>query len=333
VIGAESYAWRLRHASLLPWDPATLLAMAEQRVAAIDTLLAGQPAPTELALSPELEATAARLDQASLLGLYDRIQTENRAATKRAGFVSIPDGVGPVRARVTPEALVPLTGDGGSMNPPPPFVADETGWWNVEHFDPAMPLDQRERTVREAALFRDTAMGPYAVHEGVPGHHLQLSIARLLKNPLRNLFQDPVQNEGWALYAESEMWEQGGLGASAAARYYMLRSWRFRARRVVYDVRIETGAWTLQQGADWKYEAKSGEGRLDPDVKRSINWPAQLICYFAGKEQILALKADAKKKLGARFDERRFHDQLLALGSVPFVFARAKLLGEAVPDF
>lgn len=335
VIGAENYAWRLAHASLLPWSPLALLALAEARLAMVDgelgELAPKLPAP---ALLPEALAQAATdLDQASLLALYDRIQVHHRAAIEAAGFVTIPAAVGPVRARVTPDAMVPLTGDGGSMNPPPPFIDDNVGWWNVEHFDPAMPLAARQKTVRESALFEQSSMGPYAVHEGMPGHHLQLSIARRNPDPLRSLFQDAVQNEGWALYAEGEMWEQGGLGTSIEARVNTLRSWRFRIRRVVYDVKIETGAWTLQQGADWKRGTAPGQAVVDPDVRRAVNWPSQLVCYFAGKEQILALKADFRKKLGADYSERRFHDELLALGSVPYVFARSKLLGEPVPDF
>jgi uncharacterized protein (DUF885 family) len=335
VVGAASYAWRLERASLLPWRPAALLALAEERLKSVDGELAmlvpqlAPPAP----LSKELEQAAVDLDQASLLALYDRIQVRHRAAIEAAGFLTIPAGVGPVRARVTPDAMVPLTGDGGSMNPPPPFIDDNVGWWNVEHFDPSMPLAEREKTVREAALFETSRMGPYGVHEGLPGHHLQLAIARLNPNPLRSIFQDAVQNEGWALYAEGEMWEQGGLGPSLEARVNTLRSWRFRIRRVVYDVKIETGEWTLQQAADWKRETGPGQAVVDPDVRRAVNWPAQLICYFAGKEQILALKADYRRKLGADYSERRFHDELLALGSVPYVFARAKMLGEPVPGF
>lgn len=64
-----------------------------------------------------------------------------------------------------------------------------------------------------------------------------------------------------------------------------------------------------------------------------MNWPAQLSAYFAGKEQILDLKRAYRAKLGNAYSERRFNDELLALGSVPYVFARAKLLGEPVPDF
>jgi len=335
VIGADNYAWRLKHAAMLPWDPPALRALAERELAAVDGELATlvPNLPPVAPLSPELEAAAANLNQKSLLEFYDRIQVENRAAIEAKGFVTIPSGVGPIHARVTPDAMVPLTGDGGSMNAPPPFMDDDTGWWNVEHFNPAMSREEREKTVRQAALFHDNQMGPYSVHEGLPGHHLQLSIARLNPDPLRNLYQDVVQNEGWALYAEGEMWEQGGMGPSLAAHVNTLRSWRFRIRRVIYDVNIETGVWDLQQAGDWKSQAAPGQGRVDPDIKRAINWPAQLIGYFCGKEQILALKEDYRKKMGADYSERRFNDELLALGSVPFVFARAKMLGEPVPDF
>ena len=335
VIGATNYAWRLRHAELLPWSPAQLLALAQGELRDVDgeiaTLAPQLPPPAPLPAA--LEDAAVHLDQAALLVLYDAIQADYRATIASAGFVTIPTGTGAIRARVTPDAMVPLTGDGGSMNPPPPFIGDPTGWWNVEHFDPAQPLAEREEIVRRAAQFRQNGMGPYAAHEGMPGHFLQLSVARLNADPLRSLFQDAVQNEGWALYAEQEMWEQGGLGRSVAAHHSMLQGWRFRIRRVVYDVNVETGAWTLQQAADYRAQAAAGSVRPDAEILRAINWPAQLICYFAGKEQILALKADYRRKMGAAYSERRFNDELLALGSVPYVFARARMLGEPVPGF
>lgn len=335
VIGADNYAWRLRHADLLPWTPPALLALAQQELKTVDGEIAAlsAKAPKEPPLTPAQEKQARELDQASLLALYDHIQVDYRAAIEKAGFVTIPAAVGPVRARVTPDAMVPLTGDGGSMNPPPPFLDDATGWWNVEHFDPKMSLADRESTIRDAVLYRFNGMGPYAAHEGLPGHHLQLAIARLNPDPIRNLFQDPVQNEGWALYAEQEMWEQGGFGDAPRTHLAVLGSWRGRIRRVVYDVNMETGAWTLQQGADWRAQKPAGVAKVSPEILRAVNWPAQLICYFAGKEQILALKRDAKAKWGKDYSERRFNDELLALGSVPYVFARAKLLGEPVPGF
>jgi hypothetical protein len=335
VVGAEDYAWRLKHASLLPWDPEGLRRLAERELGGTDAEIValGPQVPAPRPLSPQWEAIAANLTQSSLLALYDAVQIANLAAIQKIGFVTVPAGVGPIHARVTPAAMIPLTGDGGSMNPPPPFVASNVGWWNVEHFNPNMPLAEREKLVRDTKGFEESGLGPYAAHEGVPGHHLQLSIARLNPDPIRNLFVDPAQVEGWALYAEGEMWEQGGLGNSAAAHIQTLESWRLRIRRVVYDVNVETSVWSLQQAADWKHATRPGKGTIDPDVQRSINWPAQLIGYFSGREEILALKDAYKKKVGRAYSERTFNDELLALGSVPYVFARAKMLGEPVPDF
>ena len=104
-------------------------------------------------------------------------------------------------------------------------------------------------------------------------------------------------------------------------------------RRVIWDVNVESGYWTLQDAGDFKFETGvPGAGRVDEDILRTINWPTQLICYFAGKMQILQLRTDYKKKMGSAYSDRDFHDKFLAVGSVPIVFARAKLLGEPVPD-
>jgi uncharacterized protein (DUF885 family) len=334
VIGAQNYAWRLRHVELLPWTPDQLLTLAQSELKRVDADLAVlKPQVKDPKATPQQIALAKALDQQKLLALYDAIEQDHRRVLDRLGIVTVPPGVGPIVARVTPDAMVPLGGDGGSMNPPATYAGPNVGYWNVEHFHAGMPLRDRIDTVVSAQDFNVTSMGPYSVHEGIPGHHLQLSIARLNKDPLRSIVSDPVQNEGWALYAEEEFWRAGGLGRSANAHYNTLRSWRFRVRRVFYDVNVETGRWTLQHAADWQQNAAPGKGTVNDDITRAINWPAQLICYFAGKEQIMKLKADYKAKMGNRYSERAFNDALLALGSVPYVFARAKMLGEPVPGF
>ncbi|MBI3554351.1 MAG: DUF885 domain-containing protein [Elusimicrobia bacterium] len=332
VIGAENYAWRFKRHLLLPWTPAQLLELAQRELSRVDAeaslLKARVAAPTA---TPEELALARALTREALLGLYDDVSRQDMEFLRRSNLLSVPAGVGPIRARETPDAMVPLTGDGGSMNPPPPFADSNQGWWNVEHFRADWPEPTRVAMVLDAKEHKRTGTGPYAVHEGVPGHHLQLSIARLKVNPLRNLLQDNTFVEGWALYAEEMFQEAGGLGTDPAARYNTLMSYRYRVRRVFYDTRVESGQWTLQQAGDFKTEAAPGAGVVDEDIARAVNWPTQLIGYFAGKQQILALRADCRRKLGARCTERRFHDELLSVGGVPLVFARAKLLGEPVP--
>jgi len=330
VIGAEGYAWRFRHAMLLPWTPDELLARAQGELTRVDARIAQLPAPEDTPATAEEAARAGALTRESLLALYDSIEEANRAATVRGGWVTIPDTVGPIHARETPDAMVPLTGDGGSMNPPPTYITSNVGYWNVEHFQATRTAEERLATVKAAMRFLTNGFGPYAAHEGFPGHHLQLAIARLNPDPLRSILPDPVQNEGWGLYAEEAFWAHGGLGDSPAAERAVLGSYRHRIRRVVYDTNIETGRWDLQAAADYKY-GKAG-APVDEELMRSIQWPTQLVCYFAGKSEILQLRDDARAKAGAAWDERAFHDAFLAAGSIPIALIRAKLLGEPVPD-
>ena len=114
-------------------------------------------------------------------------------------------------------------------------------------------------------------------------------------------------------------------------QYRTLASYRSRIRRVVYYVHIVRGDWTLQQAADYKRSAEPGKGRIDEDIMRSIHWPTQLISYFTGKQQLMDLRRDYRKKLGAAYSERAFHDAVLAEGSIPVALIRAKLLGEPLP--
>lgn len=332
VVGAADYAWRFEHTLLLPWTPQELLARAQADLTTVDARIAAlPPRPDPVPPGEDMIEMARTLTRERLLGLYDVIEEANRAATVRGGWVTIPGTVGPIHARETPDALVPLTGDGGSMNPPPTFATSNIGYWNVEHFNPGWTEAERLGMVTNALGFLSNGMGPYAAHEGFPGHHLQLSLARLNPDPLRSILPDPVQNEGWALYAEEVFFRHGGL--DPAAERSILGSYRHRIRRVVYDVHIETGAWDLQRAADYKYNAEPGQGAIDEELMRSIQWPTQLICYYAGRAQIVQLREDYARKMGAQYDERAFHDQLLAAGSIPITLIRAGLLGEAVPDF
>lgn len=332
VVGAQDYAWRYRHTLLLPWTPTELLAQANVALTTLDARMAGLPPGSAPQATAEQNTAAEALNGHSLLALYDSIEEAHRAATVRGGWVTIPDAVGPIHARETPEAMIPLTGDGGSMNPPPTWSASNVGYWNVEHFRADMSPADRLDTVVSAQNFLNNGMGPYAAHEGFPGHHLQLAIARLNPDPLRSILPDPAQNEGWGLYAEEVFWEHGGLGNSPDSERAYLRSYRARIMRVFYDVHIESGEWTLQQAADFKHDTPAGESKVDEDILRSINWPTQLICYFSGKTQIIALREAYKQKLGNTYTDRGFHDAFLAEGSIPIALIRAKLLGEPIPD-
>jgi len=330
VIGADAYAWRLQHAMLSPWTPAQLLRVAETELAAVEA----EMTVLEEAMEPAAEATADELKQAreltkeGLLGLYEDMVQDNLTALRRMDVMTIPADLPAIKARETPDALVPLTGDGGSMNPPPLFGAQSVGWWNVEHFSPDWPEERRLRSVMNSRRQQETWYGPYAVHEGVPGHHLQLALARSNPNPIRTLLTDNAGVEGWGLYAEQLFQENGGFGDAPAARYAMLRSYRYRIRRVIYDVKVETEVWSLQQAADFK----DGPGaEVGPEILRTVQWPTQLIGYFHGKKQIVDLRAEMQQAQGARYTHKAFHDAVVGAGLIPVSLVRAELLDLPVP--
>ena len=343
VIGHENYNWRLKHVLLLPWDSAALLEHAQAELTRVDAALAALKAAefNGVATPAESEAAAA-MDRAGFLKLYDDVVARNLAALRAMDVVTVPADLPAMHCRETPAALLPLTGDGGSMNPPLAFPslssglsggsAAPVGWWNVQHYSADWTLAEREALIVSANHPELSGLGPYAVHEGVPGHHLQLSMLPQLNNPIHAILQDGSAVEGWALYAEQLFWEGGGFGDSNRAHANMLRSYRSRIRRVFYDTYIESGDLTLQQGADWKAGTAPGVTAPDADVLRSIQWPTQLITYFAGKSQILALRDEVRERQGAAYSERAFNDALLAEGPIPIALIRAKMLGEPVPD-
>jgi len=325
MIGGDAYRWRLEHALLLPWDAETLLAHAEADLAVVDAELARlqdqrtpRPPPTEAEV-----ARGRELDAQGFLDLHDEMVARYLDRLRAMDVLTVPDDLPPLRARPTPDALIPLTGDGGSMNPVPAFgpESNRRAWWNVEHFRPGSDPDQHIGTVVTMARSDESWFGPYAVHEGVPGHHLQLSIVRELPRPVRRLAHSGPGVEGWALYAEALFEENGGFGGTVEGRIHTLRSYRARIKRVVFDVKVETGEWTLQQAADWKHDQPEGQGHVDPELLRTVQWPTQLIGYYAGREEIEAIKARCREHLADAWSEREFHDKLLAQGPIPVSLA------------
>jgi uncharacterized protein (DUF885 family) len=327
VIGKDAYAWRLQNALLLPWTPTQLMEVAQAELTRVDAEMAAIEAQLAEQAPPTAEETAAAeaLTADGLLATYEGLVETNLAALRAMDVITVPDDLPAIKARHTPAPLIPLTGDGGSMNPPPLFGTQSVGWWNVEHFNDDWSLDRRLSVVVNANRYKETWFGPYAVHEGVPGHHLQLAEVRANPDPTRTILWDNATVEGWGLYAEELFWEGGGFGDTPRAEWSMLRSYRFRIRRVIYDVNAASGTWTLQQAADWK--AGEEGAAIDKDLLRAIQWPTQLIGYFAGKKQIMDLRVEVRQAQGDAYSERAFNDAVLKAGLVPMSLIRAQMLG------
>jgi uncharacterized protein (DUF885 family) len=158
-----------------------------------------------------------------------------------------------------------------------------------------------------------------AYHEGVPGHHLQLSVAQELPAlpPFRQHAFYVAFIEGWALYSE-RLGEDAGFFQDPYSMYGHLQDDLLRAIRLVADTGFHFKKWTRQQVVDY-FHANSGidEPNVQSETDRYMAWPGQALGYKIGQLKILELRDRAKKELGPRFDVRAFHDEVLGGGAVP----------------
>jgi uncharacterized protein (DUF885 family) len=158
-----------------------------------------------------------------------------------------------------------------------------------------------------------------AYHEGVPGHHLQTAIAQELPGLplLRQQGGYVAFGEGWALYAE-RLGKEVGLYTDPYSDYGRLQSDVFRAVRLVVDTGMHAKKWTRQQAVDYMHaHTNSADVMVQAEIDRYIAIPGQALGYKVGQLHILGLRAKAEKALGAKFDIREFHDEVLAAGSIP----------------
>jgi uncharacterized protein (DUF885 family) len=167
-----------------------------------------------------------------------------------------------------------------------------------------------------------------AFHEAVPGHHLQVTIAaeRGESHPLARLLFNSGYGEGWALYAETVAGEMG-VYSSAVARLGLLTSQAFRATRMVLDAGIHTKGWTREQAVEFlAAHSVVAPKTVESEVDRYISMPGQASSYMLGNLEIRALRTEAERRMGKRFDIRQFHDRVLEDGSLPLPTLRSKVL-------
>jgi uncharacterized protein (DUF885 family) len=164
-----------------------------------------------------------------------------------------------------------------------------------------------------------TTVESVAYHEGVPGHHLQISIAQELTGmPESRKYQDYTAFvEGWALYSE-RLGKDIGFYKDPYSDFGRLDNDMWRAIRLVVDTGVHSQHWTRQQMVDYFHEHSAlDETNIQSEVDRYIAWPAQALGYKMGQLKILELRDKAKAALGGKFDIKSFHDELLDSGALP----------------
>ena len=158
-----------------------------------------------------------------------------------------------------------------------------------------------------------------AYHEGIPGHHLQISIQEQLKGlpEFRQHLFSAAYAEGWAVYAEA-LGKEIGFFQDPGSDYGRLNTELMRAVRLVVDTGIHAQGWSRDQAvAYFRQTGAADEPVIQAEVDRYIAWPAQGLSYKIGQLKILELRGRAQRQLGSRFNIRDFHEEILSAGNLP----------------
>ena len=170
--------------------------------------------------------------------------------------------------------------------------------------------------------FADRSLAPVeavSYHEGVPGHHLQISIAQEITSlpAFRQHSYYTAYTEGWGLYSE-RLGKEVGFYQDPYSDYGRLEADIWRAIRLVVDTGVHSQHWTRQQMVDYFHEHSAiDETNVQAEVDRYIGWPAQALGYKMGQLEIVQARARAQAALGSRFDIRAFHDEVIGSGALP----------------
>ncbi len=158
-----------------------------------------------------------------------------------------------------------------------------------------------------------------AYHEGVPGHHLQISIGQEIPSlpAFRQHAEYTAFVEGWAMYSE-RLGKEVGFYQDPYSDYGRLENEMWRAVRLVVDTGVHWQHWSRQQMVDYFHQHTAmDEPNIQTEVDRYIAWPGQALAYKLGQLRILEMRELAKKELGATFDIRAFHDEVLGASALP----------------
>ncbi len=170
-------------------------------------------------------------------------------------------------------------------------------------------------------------METLSIHEAAPGHHFQLSIQQEIKDmpQFRRFGGTTAFTEGWALYAES-IGKEMGMFTDPMQYYGRLSDEMLRAMRLVVDTGMHAKGWSRQRAIDYMMENSSmADTDVVSEVERYIAWPGQALAYKIGQRTISALRAEAEKALGEKFDIKAFHREVLIDGAVPMDVLKIKI--------
>jgi uncharacterized protein (DUF885 family) len=330
-LGPELYDTKMRFALMSPMTRPELKAKAEAAFAEARTEMerlartfpdcasGDQQQVIECALAKSYARRATRdtLEQTARETL-----AQATAFTAEKGFVGMPEG--PVQVITMPKFY-----QGNAVaydDAPGPLEQDLPNYYAVSPIPEDWSDEQAESFLTEYNLYM---LHDLSIHEGVPGHYLQLDHSRRNDNLLRAVLMSGPFVEGWAVYAERVMAEQGYLGGEQTVdgKLFALTMLKMRLRSVtntLLDIGIHTEGMTREQAMELMMQGAFQQEREAAGKWTRANLSSvQLLSYFTGYEEHMALRREAMQRWGEAFDLRRYHDTVLSFGSPPVKYVRA----------
>jgi len=321
AVGQELYDERLRDWHMLDSSAPEMAALGrtlfEDTLGQIQELVADNAPGRDWAdVVAELRADHPTAD--GLLGAYREELIKLRSFVLDRDLATIPEGeqLDVVETPAFERATIAYA----AYMPPAPFEAVQSGQFWVTPIDAAATPEAREEQLREHCRW---SFPNVALHEGYPGHHLQLMRASRHPSFVRKNAQSDLFAEGWAHYCEQLMAEQGYLG-DWRLRLFQLKDQLWRAARVVIDPSLHTGTMSPEEAVTLLVDgARLARAQAEGEVRRYCLTPTQPMTYAVGKQQILDLRAEF-----GSLPLREFHDRLLGSGSIPFTLVRNEMLAQ-----
>ena len=344
-VGAELYDVRLAFALNSPMSRREITARAEQEYEAVRNAMYVVAKTVYLAKHPFTafpdnpdEAYKQAIIRAALEEAYKKLPPRDgivevaREYLQQAtdfvvehNIVTMPDE--PVEIIVMPEFQRGVTV--AYLDPPGPLDKTQPAFYAVAPLPVDWTDEQVESFLREYNLL---SIQDLTIHEGVPGHYLQLALSNRYPSALRGVLYSGPFIEGWGVYAEQMMIAEGYMNDDPLMKLINLKWYLRTVTNAIIDSAIHVDGMTRDAAMKLMVEGGFQEEREAAGkwVRAQLS-SAQLSTYFVGYQEHLELRAEMEKQWGDEFTLRRYHDQLLSYGSPPVRFVRALMLGEPIP--
>jgi hypothetical protein len=262
---------------------------------------------------------------AALIDYYRARIAQLREFVTQHHVVDVPAWLGEIVVIETPKFLQPVS-PGASMYSPLLFSKGAAGFYFIT---PPTSLAEAAKNLDANQDFDRDRILSTGGHEAMPGHFLQLSIARRHPDFVRKIQWSSEFQEGWAFYGEELFVQLGLFGDDLDARYYVAQWERVRGARAIVDPELASGAWSFDQAVQFfAHETGFSPEQAKAAIAGIALGPGNVISYTAGRAQLEALLSEYRSKAGPGASLLDFHDRLLCYGSTPFALVGPELLAD-----